>query len=339
MTLSIILKLSILQAHAQDLSLRSNSPSVSTPQRSEPSTLTQSQLLIKEFRRDFTQNEKRLPAPIRRLLLAYPDLLQSAKLFTPDRGVLVWHDGEETVWQIPKRQYHIEEWARLRSEEHTSILGLDLGQSYEDILNKASLREQFLQLYPKGRSLPQDLPQFFEPGRLRDESFFKKMYGAQRSQVKRSLTKITWGKQSLQVTKVNRIDERLKAIHSDLLALKRFKSYMYPSAGAFHWRTIKGTQRLSVHSFGAAIDIAVKRSHYWRWTLKVYGASPEGLIPYKNSFPVEVIRVFERYGFIWGGWWYHHDTMHFEYRPELLVSLQDEDQVPVEETKKEHPNQ
>ncbi|WP_265937085.1 M15 family metallopeptidase [Aliarcobacter butzleri] len=29
--------------------------------------------------------------------------------------------------------------------------------------------------------------------------------------------------------------------------------------------------------------------------------------------------MFEKYGFIWGGRWYHFDTMHFEYRPELLV--------------------
>ena len=27
----------------------------------------------------------------------------------------------------------------------------------------------------------------------------------------------------------------------------------------------------------------------------------------------------EKHGFIWGGRWYHYDTMHFEYRPELLV--------------------
>jgi hypothetical protein len=29
--------------------------------------------------------------------------------------------------------------------------------------------------------------------------------------------------------------------------------------------------------------------------------------------------VFEKHGFIWGGKWYHYDTMHFEYRPELLL--------------------
>ncbi len=31
------------------------------------------------------------------------------------------------------------------------------------------------------------------------------------------------------------------------------------------------------------------------------------------------IDIFERHGFIWGGRWYHFDTMRFEYRPELLL--------------------
>jgi hypothetical protein len=29
-------------------------------------------------------------------------------------------------------------------------------------------------------------------------------------------------------------------------------------------------------------------------------------------------RLSSDHGFIWGGYWYHYDTMHFEYRPELL---------------------
>ena len=32
----------------------------------------------------------------------------------------------------------------------------------------------------------------------------------------------------------------------------------------------------------------------------------------------KIVEIFERHGFIWGGKWYHYDTMHFEYRPELL---------------------
>ena len=41
-------------------------------------------------------------------------------------------------------------------------------------------------------------------------------------------------------------------------------------------------------------------------------------IPYKNRIPHRIVEIFERHGFIWGGKWYHYDTMHFEYRPELL---------------------
>ena len=49
-------------------------------------------------------------------------------------------------------------------------------------------------------------------------------------------------------------------------------------------------------------------SDYWRW-------SKSG---WHNRIQIEIARVFERHGFIWGGRWYHYDTMHFEYRPELL---------------------
>jgi hypothetical protein len=37
-----------------------------------------------------------------------------------------------------------------------------------------------------------------------------------------------------------------------------------------------------------------------------------------------IVRVFERHGFIWGGRWRHYDTMHFEYRPELIGCTQKE---------------
>ena len=33
---------------------------------------------------------------------------------------------------------------------------------------------------------------------------------------------------------------------------------------------------------------------------------------------IELVNIFEKNGFIWGGRWYHYDTMHFEYRPEMF---------------------
>ncbi len=40
---------------------------------------------------------------------------------------------------------------------------------------------------------------------------------------------------------------------------------------------------------------------------------------WRNAIPLEIVAAFERRGFIWGGRWAHYDTMHFEYRPELLL--------------------
>ena len=42
-------------------------------------------------------------------------------------------------------------------------------------------------------------------------------------------------------------------------------------------------------------------------------------IAYRNKIPMAIVEPFEKKGFIWGGRWYHYDTMHFEYRPELLL--------------------
>ena len=55
-------------------------------------------------------------------------------------------------------------------------------------------------------------------------------------------------------------------------------------------------------------------SDYWYW--RPHGAS----ILYRNRMPPEIVTIFEKHGFIWGGKWYHFDTMHFEFRPELLVA-------------------
>ena len=73
---------------------------------------------------------------------------------------------------------------------------------------------------------------------------------------------------------------------------------------------------MSAHSYGIAVDINIKWSDYWLWSNR--GVSETDTISYKNRIPLKIVEIFEDYGFIWGGRWYHYDTMHFEYRPELL---------------------
>jgi len=73
-------------------------------------------------------------------------------------------------------------------------------------------------------------------------------------------------------------------------------------------RVVKDTGNRSAHAWGAAIDINTNFADYWLWSKGTY----------RNRIPFDIVEVFERHSFIWGGKWGHFDTMHFEYRPELL---------------------
>ncbi|WP_221089684.1 M15 family metallopeptidase [Deinococcus aquaedulcis] len=185
--------------------------------------------------------------------------------------------------------------------------------TYVDLLNAPGLLDQLATRYPA--CAPLRPPAWnVDPGRVRFEPFFRKMYGASAAEVAGHLTDVNWFGQRLRVTQVNGAARSLAAVAAELAGRPQVRPFVTPSAGTFNWRTIAGTPRLSVHAFGAAIDLNVERSAYWAW-----GGYREGQrgIPYRNAFPLALVQVFERHGWIWGGRWYHHDTMHFEYRPEL----------------------
>ncbi|MEO0730027.1 MAG: M15 family metallopeptidase, partial [Pseudomonadota bacterium] len=141
-------------------------------------------------------------------------------------------------------------------------------------------------------------------------------YGDTRSDVARSLRTVKWFGQRLSVTKRHGAANALQRVANELGKLPgSFRKYYAPSAGTFNWRRISGTSRLSFHSFGAAIDINISFSDYWRWARE----KPGRVSNYRNRIPPEVVAAFEKHGFIWGGRWYHYDTMHFEYRPALIA--------------------
>jgi hypothetical protein len=125
---------------------------------------------------------------------------------------------------------------------------------------------------------------------------------------------VKWFGETLQVTKVNGVNKALEAVRDELVSRTDLRKFLTPSAGVFNWRKVAGQANLSVHSFGAAVDLNTKFADYWVWS----GGKPGRVPVYKNKFPMEIVEIFEKHGFIWGGRWYHYDTMHFEYRPELL---------------------
>lgn len=224
-----------------------------------------------------------------RLLAAYPGA------FTIEGNAVVFPSGERVVWDDGRRK------------------------SAAQLLTDADVEDMFAYPYPTVAAGPVAPPRAQDPGRVRSQAFFKALYGGDAGAVRRTVRSVPWvpalGGGSLQVTTRFGIDTKIAAISDELQRLPaRFHPYLKPPAGAFLWRQIAGTNRLSVHSFGAAVDIATSHANYWRWDKGRAG----GPFPYRNRIPLEIVAVFEKHCFIWGGRWYHYDTMHFEYRPELL---------------------
>lgn len=170
---------------------------------------------------------------------------------------------------------------------------------------------------------PDEVTAFNDAGRIRCEAFFKKMYGETQQQMSHNLTTITWCPslvgQRLNISKVNNINRQLQQVSAALDSHPEWKAFL-SGPSTVNWRVVAGTNRLSPHSYGITIDMGVKQSNYWKWDNPK--ASETDSIGYRNRFPSEIADIFEQYGFIWGGRWYHYDNMHFEYRPEVLLYKQ-----------------
>ncbi|MFC4453742.1 M15 family metallopeptidase [Deinococcus sonorensis] len=221
---------------------------------------------------------------VTRLIQAYPDFL--ARL-----------DGKELVWKDGTRM----------------PLTHNATRSYSARLDQPGLLDQLELPYPACQSL--NTPSFtFDPGRTRYEPLFFKMYGASAREVRSHLEPVNWFGQTVQVTGVNGAAASLRAVANEVAQHPELLRYVHPSAGTFLWRKVAGTPRQSVHSFGAAIDLNTAYSDYWLW--RGFKEGQPG-IRYRNRLPLALVQIFERHGWIWGGRWYHYDTMHFEYRPEL----------------------
>jgi len=125
------------------------------------------------------------------------------------------------------------------------------------------------------------------------------------------------------------IQEQLKRVDADIMADARTQPQIQEWINniglldAYNWRNIAGTVIRSPHSYGKAIDILPKslegKHTYWLWSVR--NMEDWWNVPYEDRYhpPESVIKAFERHGFIWGGKWPLFDTMHFEYRPEILI--------------------
>jgi hypothetical protein len=213
---------------------------------------------------------------------------------------------------------------------------------YYDRMDDMDVASIFSIPYTAGATARPEVRQNWDAGRLRNEDLLKSVYGSNESAARANLVKVSFLNQTvmfssqlgaaaalsragLQLAQLAKTDKAARKF------LEPFQNGKYGLKGnTFFWRTVHGTPRLSAHSFGAAIDLLTNVGPmYWLWDeMKNHPKkAAQGEQAYRNThfippgapiFDQKVVDVMEANGFIWGGKWNHYDTMHFEYRPELL---------------------
>ncbi|GFK93169.1 hypothetical protein NNJEOMEG_01000 [Fundidesulfovibrio magnetotacticus] len=190
----------------------------------------------------------------------------------------------------------------------------------EQALDAPDLEDMLAQPYPLERVTAEPAPGI-HPGRRRVTALFKAAYGHTAQEVKAALVPVTFLGHRVLFNGRNGAAQALERVDRDLSAWlaahPEARGRLLPLSGTFAWRPIAGTERLSMHSFGAAIDLNSKVNGYWRWSGR---GDP---LAQRTAFPAEAVEIFERHGFVWGGKWAEYDIMHFEYRPELITKARE----------------
>lgn len=232
------------------------------------------------------------------LLQSYPTLEQEGQ------ESLRFRDNSHLVWNLMK-----DSTRQAITQRHQN--------PFQDSWQNPKLADSFATPYPLANFAKNSDE---ESSRIRDIAFFSTLYGSNEAEVTQNLKSLFWvdGTEILFNSKngayeaLVRVKNRLENL---LESHPNFKIYLQNIGGTFKWRKIADSNNLSAHSFGIAIDINVAHSRYWLWDLKSNALSNSKAVA---TIPLEIIEAFEEENFIWGGRWWHYDTMHFEYRPEIL---------------------
>src|SRR3569832_2438745 len=136
------------------------------------------------------------------------------------------------------------------------------------LLREATILDQFRLPYPNGAPISA-LQKDFDPGRFRNEAFFNALYGdCRKGDVRKQLVPVVWLPKHwghvVMVTSANGVAEHLWSASAEIDALPdKIARAAFPTAGTYVCRPVKDTGRLSMHAYGAAIDLNLKISKYW----------------------------------------------------------------------------
>lgn len=217
---------------------------------------------------------------------------------------------------------------------------------YFDRLDHMDVSSVMMYPYLPGPVPLPETRQNWDPGRLRVEPLFKSSFGSNEENVRGNLVPVMFLGQTIKFQRrlgaaaaLGKAGQELEAEAARDPALAKFLAPFFTKKTdlrfyGFYWRNVKGTTRLSSHSFGTAIDLLVDTPYqYWLWDeQKIHPEkAAQGENAYRDDhyipagapqFNAKVVEIMERNGFVWGGKWNHYDTMHFEYRPEFFAGLE-----------------
>ncbi len=247
---------------------------------------------------------------------AYPDKIKDV-IKQDDDWTVVLHDGTIYYWAKGRlltaekkdnweeyRPYQI--WAYRADPRDPSTYSEEY---IEELRNRTS---------SAARGTPQ-LPQ--------DVDFWQELFEVgDRAQTEASLVKTSLFGMTVTVNKTllgpfEKIEKEVNEIAKTDEEVQTFLDTL-SSVSGYSWRYVAGTNRLSNHSYGLAIDMLPQgwgnKMLYWSW-VRDYN-DDWMLVPQEDLWtpPEKVVQVMFDNGFIWGGTWAIYDTMHFEYKPELI---------------------
>jgi len=93
------------------------------------------------------------------------------------------------------------------------------------------------------------------------------------------------------------IEDKFKLVFATIAERPHLCEHLKTYNGCFNIRRKRGGSKWSTHSWAIAIDLNAK------W-------NPMG---HKPQMHHEIVAIFEKYGFYWGGRWKRPDGMHFQY--------------------------
>jgi len=94
---------------------------------------------------------------------------------------------------------------------------------------------------------------------------------------------------------LERVLEGITKLYPSQEAIEQARMHLY--GGAYAFRLMRGGHKLSVHSYGAAIDLDPEQNGFGDATF---------------TMPMPVVELFEAEGWVWGGRWAKKDAMHYQ---------------------------